>query len=464
MNGTRARALALLACAAFALAPPSRRLARRQPARRRATAPATTPPSRAAPRPRGGGDDGGGRPSRRSTEPPAARRSPSRRTASARSSTSPRPATSRSTCGGSATSRRRASSGGWTRWWRRSRPSTRTSPSSRRCTRRTPGSRRRRPRASPRAVPDIWYNWAGTWSLSPAWKGCTVPNEDVLDASDIAANPYDAGDAVRGQDLALPALPLRLPDGLQQGPVSAAGLDPEAPPTTLEELIAGLEALKDSGVTPFALGLKDGFGGEIIAAGQLEKQWVNAPQDVMQKVDRRRPAGPGVAAVDREVLRYEAVLQRGRQLARLRRRPGAVPDRQGGDGRRRARRAVGDLGDAGGGQERRRVPQDAGVRRRPWAKSVSNTGNGFQVRCARSDTEGRRARSWPSCSAREPGQACTRRPATSRPARTGTRRASRARPTSSCWSGSGEKTRPGGSPTTRRSTSTSTARSSSGRR
>ena len=66
--------------------------------------------------------------------------------------------------------------------------------------------------------------------------------------------------------------------------VAAAGLDPEAPPTTWEELITGLEAIKKSGVTPSALGLKDGFGGEIIAAGQLEKQWVNAPQDVMQKV------------------------------------------------------------------------------------------------------------------------------------------------------------------------------------
>ena len=40
--------------------------------------------------------------------------------------------------------------------------------------------------------------------------------------------------------------------------------------------------LKAAGTTPIALGLKDGFGGEIAAAGQLEKQWVNDPDDLKQ--------------------------------------------------------------------------------------------------------------------------------------------------------------------------------------
>ena len=42
----------------------------------------------------------------------------------------------------------------------------------------------RRP-ASPGAGPDLWYNWSGTWSLEPAWKGCTVPNETVVAPADI---------------------------------------------------------------------------------------------------------------------------------------------------------------------------------------------------------------------------------------------------------------------------------------
>jgi ABC-type glycerol-3-phosphate transport system substrate-binding protein len=48
--------------------------------------------------------------------------------------------------------------------------------------------------------------------------------------------------------------------------------------------MAALQALQDSGVTPFALGLKDGFGGEILAAGQLEKQHASSPDDFKQRV------------------------------------------------------------------------------------------------------------------------------------------------------------------------------------
>ena len=63
-----------------------------------------------------------------------------------------------------------------------------------------------------------------------------------------------------------------------------AGLDPNAPPATWDEWIAALEQIKAAGITPIALGLKDGFGGEIAAAGQLEKQWVNTPDDIKQLV------------------------------------------------------------------------------------------------------------------------------------------------------------------------------------
>ena len=122
-------------------------------------------------------------------------------------------------------------------------------------TRPTPGSRRRPTACQSESGPDLWYNWSGTWSLEPGVeRAARCRTRTSSTPADIAANPYTPGDAVRGEDLALPAVPLRLPDGLQQGAVAAAGLDPEAPPTTWEEFIAALEAIKASGVTPIALG------------------------------------------------------------------------------------------------------------------------------------------------------------------------------------------------------------------
>ena len=134
--------------------------------------------------------------------------------------------------------------------------------------------------------PDLWYNWSGTWSLEPAWKGCTVPNEEILSRRVTStANPNVPGDALGGPDVGLPSVQVRLPGRRTTSrSVEQAGLDPRAPPTTWDDLMAALETIKASGITPFALGLKDGFGGEILAAGQLEKQWVNGPDDNKQLV------------------------------------------------------------------------------------------------------------------------------------------------------------------------------------
>jgi multiple sugar transport system substrate-binding protein len=132
--------------------------------------------------------------------------------------------------------------------------------------------------------PDLWYNWSGTWSLEPAWKGCTVPNEEILSAEDIAANPNAQETLYQGQTWNFPLYQFVYPIVYNKALFEAAGLDPESPPTTWQDFIAAMEALKGSGVTPFALGLKDGFGAEILAAGQLEKQPASNPDYYKQLV------------------------------------------------------------------------------------------------------------------------------------------------------------------------------------
>ncbi len=133
--------------------------------------------------------------------------------------------------------------------------------------------------------PDLWYNWSGTWSLEPAWQGCTVPNETFLAPADIAANPNVAETLWQGQTWNFPLYRFVYPVVVNLDLIEQAGGDPNAPPpATWDEWMAVLEQIKGAGITPIALGLKDGFGGEIAAAGQLEKQWVNAPDDIKQLV------------------------------------------------------------------------------------------------------------------------------------------------------------------------------------
>jgi raffinose/stachyose/melibiose transport system substrate-binding protein len=132
--------------------------------------------------------------------------------------------------------------------------------------------------------PDLWYNWSGTWSLELAWKGCTVPNEELLSEADLAANPSVAETVFEGKTWVFPLYKFVYPVVVNLDLIEQAGLDPNTPPTTWEEWIAVLEQIKGAGITPLALGLKDGFGGEIAAAGQLEKQWVNDPNDIKQLV------------------------------------------------------------------------------------------------------------------------------------------------------------------------------------
>lgn len=132
--------------------------------------------------------------------------------------------------------------------------------------------------------PDLWYNWAGTWSLEPAWKGCTVPNEDVLSADDIAANPLVEETVWQGKTWDFPLYQFVYPIVFNKALFERAGLDPEKPLDTWDDFVAALGKLKAAGITPFALGLKDGFGAEILAAGQLEKQHASSPDDYKQRV------------------------------------------------------------------------------------------------------------------------------------------------------------------------------------
>ncbi len=120
--------------------------------------------------------------------------------------------------------------------------------------------------------PDIWYNWGGTWSLEQAWRGCTVPNESVLSQSDIENVGLVSEQSWEGKSWMYPLYKFVYPIVYNKGLFKKAGLDPESPPTTWDAFTEAAKKLKAADITPMVIGLKDGFGGEILGAATFQKQ------------------------------------------------------------------------------------------------------------------------------------------------------------------------------------------------
>lgn len=131
--------------------------------------------------------------------------------------------------------------------------------------------------------PDLWYNWSGTWSLEQAWQGCTVPNEAVLSPADITANTNANETKWQGKTWVYPLYRFVYPIVYNKALFKQAGLDPNKPPKTWAAFIAACKKLSDASITPIELGLKDGFGGEIVASATFQKQLYSNYNDLIKQ-------------------------------------------------------------------------------------------------------------------------------------------------------------------------------------
>jgi raffinose/stachyose/melibiose transport system substrate-binding protein len=113
--------------------------------------------------------------------------------------------------------------------------------------------------------PDIWYNWAGTYSLSLAWLGCVVPNEDVLSKDDLDGVPSIEGTRWGGKTWIHPYELKVFPIVYNKDLFKQAGLDPENPPRSWSDFLGTAQKLREAGIEPLVIGLKDGWGAENLA-------------------------------------------------------------------------------------------------------------------------------------------------------------------------------------------------------
>lgn len=116
--------------------------------------------------------------------------------------------------------------------------------------------------AAAKEGPDIQYFWGGVWTIENAWTGAIIPVDDLIPAEEWShyINVFERqyGGKTWGVPWYLSGNPVVFNPDL----FTRAGLDPNDPPETWDELLAACDALRAVDVIPIAGGVKDGwFGG-----------------------------------------------------------------------------------------------------------------------------------------------------------------------------------------------------------
>jgi ABC-type glycerol-3-phosphate transport system substrate-binding protein len=115
--------------------------------------------------------------------------------------------------------------------------------------------------AQTKSGPDIATQWATLPTLTPAWKGATVPISDYVPASETKNWISTAENMWQGKLWAMPQYLIGIPFVWNKQLFRKAGLNPNKGPATWTEFLADAKTLKAKGITPFGMGNKDGYGG-----------------------------------------------------------------------------------------------------------------------------------------------------------------------------------------------------------
>jgi raffinose/stachyose/melibiose transport system substrate-binding protein len=130
------------------------------------------------------------------------------------------------------------------------------------------------------AVPDVQFLFNGIYHMENVWLGYLDPLDGVLAPSTIENGGGTVMSRFQGKNYRTGFYSLGLCVAYNKELFSAAGLDPEAPPTTWDDFLAACEALKADGVIPIGVGVKDGFFGEWYF-GQALAQNLDTPADAL---------------------------------------------------------------------------------------------------------------------------------------------------------------------------------------
>jgi multiple sugar transport system substrate-binding protein len=115
--------------------------------------------------------------------------------------------------------------------------------------------------AQTRSGPDIATQWATLPTLTPAWIGASVPLDHLVPAEEIRNWIGTDENRSFGKLWAMPIYLLGAPFVWNRTLFTRAGLNPDRPPRTWTQLLQTCARLRSAGITPIAMGNKDGFTG-----------------------------------------------------------------------------------------------------------------------------------------------------------------------------------------------------------
>ena len=121
-------------------------------------------------------------------------------------------------------------------------------------------------------APDIQYLWNGIYHMESVWLGYVkglkgLVKDDILQASNPTLLSHFGGDIYRTGWYPLPMFWC-----YNKTLFEKAGLDPEKPPKTWDELLAACEKLKTAGIEPLGGGIQDGYWSEWYITHSLPQQ------------------------------------------------------------------------------------------------------------------------------------------------------------------------------------------------
>lgn len=134
--------------------------------------------------------------------------------------------------------------------------------------------------------PSLQHQYSGPYTMQFVWENCVAPMDGVVDAGEFAHVLPPAALNLYKYDNKIWALPwYNAPVVLMYNKAlfAAAGLDPEKPPATLDELITAAAALKKTGVIPWGYGLK-GLTGTGNFSGLFNLQQLDDPKEILPVV------------------------------------------------------------------------------------------------------------------------------------------------------------------------------------
>jgi multiple sugar transport system substrate-binding protein len=136
--------------------------------------------------------------------------------------------------------------------------------------------------------PDVATEWYGLYMMPDAWSGNLLPLNDYFSEEEISHWTDAWQHTWDGKVWAFAQYSETHPIVFNKKFFEEAGLDPENPPATWEEFLSASAALKDAGIEPLVVGLKDGWIIPPLMIVFAYQDLENGPMDYMAAIAGER--------------------------------------------------------------------------------------------------------------------------------------------------------------------------------